>query len=174
MKCRTQKFLFVAVCLLASTLLGQVLKGSISGTVIDPQGAVVPAAQVKATNTDTGAVYTTTSDNAGLFRFNLIPSGSYKVEISAPGFSGTLENGVAVAAGVDSSLGSVKLSVGQASTTVEVSAEAPLIETTQAQVTNTIAGTALHTFAGIQEHEGLDNIALSVPGVTAARDNGFS
>ncbi|HET6842713.1 MAG TPA: carboxypeptidase regulatory-like domain-containing protein [Candidatus Angelobacter sp.] len=175
MKRGTHKFLFLmAMCLLTGILLGQVLKGSISGTVIDPQGAVVPAAQVKATNTDTGAVYTTTSDNAGLFRFNLIPSGSYKVEISSPGFSGTLENGVAVAAGVDSSLGSVKLSVGQASTTVEVSAEAPLIETTQSQVTNTVSGTALHTFAGIQENEGLDNIATSIPGVTAARDNGFS
>ncbi len=175
MKCGKYNFLFLmAVCLLAGALLGQVLKGSISGTVVDPQGAVVPAAQVKATSTDTGAVFTTTSDHAGLFRFNLIPAGSYKVEIAAPGFSGTVENGVAVAAGVDSSLGSVKLSVGQASVTVEVSAESPLIETTQAQVTNTIAGTALHTFAGIQENEGLDNIALSVPGVTAARDNGFS
>src|SRR5215831_389520 len=66
--------------------LGQVLKGSISGTVTDPQGAVISGAQVKATHLDTGAVYTTTSDSSGLFRFNALTAGGNKVEISAQGF----------------------------------------------------------------------------------------
>jgi hypothetical protein len=49
--------------------------------------------------------------------------------------------------------------VGDATTTVEVTDEAPLIETTQAQITNTFSGTALTNFAGIQENQGLDNLA---------------
>lgn len=154
--------------------VGQVLKGSISGTVLDPQGAVVSGAQVKATNAATGVNLTTTSDNSGFFRFSLIPTGDYKVEVSAQGFKTAVQNNVYVAAGRDSGLGGVKLTVGETSTTIEVSGAAPLIETTQSQVTNTFAGTTLSTFAGIQENQGLDNLALFVPGVVAARDNGFS
>ena len=154
--------------------VGQVLKGSISGTVTDPQNAVVSGATVKATNADTGAVYTTTSDSSGLFRFNLIPAGTYKVEVSSQGFKTAVENSIPVTAGVDRTLGSVKLSVGEASTTVEVAAAAPLIDTTQSQVTNTFSGVQLQTFTGIQENEGLDNLALFVPGVTNTRDNNFS
>jgi carboxypeptidase family protein len=154
--------------------VGQVLKGSISGTVLDPQGAVVSGAQVKATNLATGIALTTTSDNAGLFRFSLIPAGEYKVEVSAQGFKTAVQSNVAVAAGRDSSLGGVHLTVGETSTTIEVSAAAPLIETTQAQVTNTFSGTALTSFAGIQENQGLDNLALFVPGVVSVRDNSFS
>src|SRR5579872_39723 len=154
--------------------MGQVLKGSISGTVADPQGAVVSGAQVKATQTDTGAVYTTTSDSSGLFRFNLIPAGTYKVEISAQGFKTTVQNNVPVSPGSDQGMGSLKLAVGGASETLEVTAAAPLIETTQAQVTNTFTGVTLQTFAGVQENEGLDNLALFVPGIVSSRDNNFS
>jgi len=152
---------------------GQVLKGSISGTVVDQQGAVVSGAQVKATNTSTGTPMATTTDGSGSFHFNLIPVGDYKVEVSAPQFKTAVQNNVLVTAR-DTNLGTIKLSVGEASTTVEVTAEAPLIETNNAQVTNTFAGTTLTTFAGVQENEGLDNLALFVPGVVSVRDNSFS
>ena len=171
------KLILVATCLMLLWCIpsfGQVLKGSISGTAVDQNGAVVPGAQVKATNTGTNAVLTTTTDNSGSFRFNLIPAGEYKLEISAQHFKTAVQNGVLVSAGRDSGLGQVRLSVGEASTTVEVTADAPLIETTQAQVTNTFSGVALSTFAGIQENQGLDNLAVFVPGVSSARDNGFS
>ena len=170
-------FLLVAACLVLVWCIpsvGQVLKGSISGTVTDPQGAVVSGAQVKATNPATGVSLNTTSDSSGFFRFSLIPTGDYKVEVSAQGFKTAVQNNILVSAGRDSGLGGIKLTVGETSTTIEVSAAAPLIETTQSQITNTFAGTALTTFAGIQENEGLDNLALFVPGVVAARDNGFS
>jgi len=154
--------------------MGQVLKGSISATVTDPEGAVISGAQVKATNLATGTVSATTTDNSGLFRFNLIPVGDYRIEVTAPGFKTALENNIAVAAGRDSGLGSIKLSVGETSTTVEVSGEAPLIESTAAQVTNTFSGLALRQFSGIQENQGLDSLALFVPGVVTVRDNSFA
>src|ERR1700757_1675897 len=119
---------------------GQLLKGSISGNAVDPEGAVITGAQVRATGTATGAVITTTSDNSGLFRFSLIPPGEYKIEISAPGFNTAVQNGVLVTAVRHTGLGSIKLALGEANTTVEVTAEAPLIESTQSQVTNTFAG----------------------------------
>lgn len=168
-----QLIVFLALVSCVATM-GQVLKGSISGTAADPNGAVIPGATVKATNSDTGAVLKTTTNNEGVFRFSLIPAGNYKLEITAPGFQTVAQNGVVVVAGRDSSLNIVKLTVGEASTTVEVTAEAPLIESTQSQVTNTFTGTQLSTFAGVQENEGLDNLALFVPGVGASRDNNFS
>ncbi|HEX2328721.1 MAG TPA: TonB-dependent receptor [Candidatus Angelobacter sp.] len=164
----------VIVLLVTGTLIAQVLKGSISGTAVDPQGAVVAGANVQATQLSTGTTFTTTSDSAGLFRFNLIPAGEYKITLAAQGFNSTVQNGVVVAAGRDTGLGTLKLAVGQASTTVEVTAQAPLIESTQAQITNTFAGNQLSTFAGVQENQGLDNLALFVPGVSSSRDNNFS
>jgi hypothetical protein len=168
------KLILVATCLaLCIPSFGQVVKGSISGTVTDPQGAVVSGAQVKATNTATGAPLTTTTDGSGLFHFNLIPVGEYKVEVSATGFKTAVQNNILVTSR-DSNLGAIKLTVGETNTTVEVTAAAPLIETNNAQVTNTFAGTTLATFAGVQENEGLDNLALFVPGVVSVRDNSFS
>ena len=168
-----QLMVFLALISCIATM-GQVLKGSISGTAADPNGAVIPGASVKATNTDTGTELKTTTNNEGVFRFNLIPSGNYKLEITAPGFQTVVQNGIVVVAGRDSSLNIVKLTVGEASTTVEVTAEAPLMETTQSQVTNTFTSSVLSTFAGVQDNEGLDNLALFVPGVGASRDNNFS
>src|ERR1041385_43299 len=174
---RKRHIVALITCLIVAfsiSLSAQLLKGSVSGTASDPEGAVISGATVKATNIATGTVLTTTTDNSGLFRFSLIPTGEYKIEISAPNFNSALQNGVLVTAGRDTGLGSIKLALGQASTTVEVTANAPLIETTQAQVTNTFAGVQLNTFAGIQENEGLDNLALFVPGVVSSRDNNFS
>jgi hypothetical protein len=154
--------------------VGQVVKGSISGSVTDPQGAVVSGAQVKAKSVETGVVFATTSDSAGLYRFNLIPVGTYTVEITSQGFKTTTQSNVQVGAGRDTGLGAIRLSVGEASTTIEVTGEAPLIETTQSQITSTFTGQTLSTFAGIQENQGLDRLALFVPGVVASRSDNFS
>src|SRR6476469_1050259 len=103
------KLILVATCLaLCIPSFGQVLKGSISGTAVDQQGAVVSGAQVKATNVATNNVLTTTTDSSGLFRFNLIPAGEYKIEISAPNFKTSVQNNVMVSSGRDSGLGSVR------------------------------------------------------------------
>jgi hypothetical protein len=154
--------------------VGQVVKGSISGSVTDPQGAVVSGAQVKAKNVETGVVFPTTTDSAGFFRLNLLPVGTYTLEVASQGFKTTTENNVVVGVGRDTGLGAIHMSVGEASTTVEVTADAPLIETTQSQISSTFAGQTLNTFAGIQENQGLDRLALFVPGVAATRSDNFS
>ena len=180
---RFYRFGFASLALALAILLlpaagnnafAQVSKGSISGTVTDPQSLAVAGAQVKATQVGTGAVFTTTSDSSGTFRLNLLPVGTYKLEITAQGFKTRLQPGIEVNAGEDRGLSSVKLEIGAVGETIEVSAAPPLIETSQAQVTSTFSGTTLETFAGIQENQGLDNLALFVPGVASVRDNAFS
>ena len=79
-----------------------------------------------------------------------------------------------VTAGVDTGLGTLKLEVGSASETVEVSASTPLVETTQAQITTTFESTYLNNIPGVQENQGLDNLAVLLPGVSASRDANFS
>ena len=168
-----QLIVFMALISCVATM-GQVSKGSISGTAVDPNNAVIPGATVTATDLHTGVAFKTTTDSSGLFRLNLIPSGEYKVEIAAAGFQTASQNNILVSAGGNSSLGTVKLTVGEATTTVEVTAEAPLIETNQSQVSTTFTGAQLATFVGVQENEGLDNLAIFVPGVSPSRDNNFS
>ncbi len=160
--------------ILCAAAVGQVLKGSISGTVTDPQGAVIKDAKVKTTNTATLNELTAATDSAGQFRFNLIPAGDYTVEVSAAGFKTMKQTHVTVVASNDTGLGALKLEVGDISTTVEVTAATPLIESTQAQVTNTFSGQTLSAMPGVQANEGLDNAALFVPGVSSSRDNNFS
>src|SRR5215472_15157088 len=167
----------VAACLIliwCIPAVGQVLKGSMVGTVADQQGAVLSGAQVRATELATGKTLTTSTDSSGTFRFNLITAGGYKIEVSASHFKTQVETDIVVTAGSERGLGTIKLTVGETSTTVEVTAAAPLIDPTAPQVTNTFSGSVLQSFAGVQENQGLDNLALFVPGVTNARDNGFS
>src|SRR5215470_2129102 len=136
-----------AVLLMALTLcisaFGQVDKGSISGTVTDPQSAVVAGATVKATNTANGQVFTTTSDSTGSYRFNLVPTGTYNLQVNAQGFKTTEVRGVIIGAGDDKGLAPVKLAVGGSAETVEVTAEGTLVETTTPQVSNVISGELL-------------------------------
>src|SRR5271156_7053116 len=81
---------------------------------------------------------------------------------------------VAISAGADLGLGNVTIQLGQASTTVEVTANTSLIESSEAQVSNTFTSEQLATFPAIAANQGLDYLALQVPGVAASRDNTFS
>ncbi|MFZ1918921.1 MAG: TonB-dependent receptor [Terriglobales bacterium] len=154
--------------------LAQVTKGSISGNVADPTGAVVVGAEVRASNAATGQVATTTSDNSGLFKLPLLAVGAYRVQVSKAGFKAASVASVQVTPGVDAGLGTLKLEIGAATETVEVLAGTPLVETTQAQVTDTFSATELNSLPGIGGNEGLDNMAILLPGVSMARDVGFS
>ena len=165
----------VVVLVLSGVLVSaQVSKGSISGTVIDPSGAAVPDAEIKATALDTNQSITTTSGSTGAFKVSLLPVGAYRLEVSKSGFRKASMSSVSVTPGVDTGLGGIKLDIGSASETVEVSAATQLVETTQAQITNTFESTYLENIPGIQENQGLDILAVLLPGVSATRDLGFS
>ncbi|HXJ91949.1 MAG TPA: TonB-dependent receptor [Terriglobia bacterium] len=153
---------------------GQVVKGSISGTVVDATGAVVPGAEIAASNRETGAQYSTVTDQSGLFHIALVGIGSYTVEVRKTGFRALTLGDVSVQASQDAALGNLTLEIGQATTSVEVTAAPPLMETTQAQVTNTVSSSTIQSFPGINLNNGLDVLALQTPGVVATRDLGFS
>jgi hypothetical protein len=130
--------ILVALVLLAVAGNAQTFRGAINGTVTDPSGAVVTGANVKATNTGTGVAQTSTTTGDGEFSFQDLPLGTYKIEVSAPGFRPATFDNVSVTAGSAYTL-PVKLSPGSAGTTVvEVSAAALVLDTTTATQDNVI------------------------------------
>ena len=71
---------------LAVSIVYASVTASISGTVSDPTGAVIPGAAVTAHNTDTGIDSTTQSNAQGFYNFPALPTGKYEVRIKATGF----------------------------------------------------------------------------------------
>ncbi|HUI43467.1 MAG TPA: TonB-dependent receptor [Terriglobia bacterium] len=176
------KLLVSSLALVALFLLGpgpnrlaaQVVKGSISGTVADPSGALVSGAAVKATNEATEELRIGETDQTGMFHLSLLSPGSYKLEISKAGFQTLSLTGVSVQASQDTGLASLSLRLGSTSTTIEVTAAPPLLHSTQAQITNTISTNTIEAFPAIDLNTGLDVLALQLPGVVNDRDNSFS
>jgi hypothetical protein len=148
----------------------QVTKGSISGSVIDASGALIADATLKATNTQTGTLLQAISDKSGGFHFNMLPPGTYRIEISKNDFSPRKLENIVVSTSMDTGLGVLSLGVAGERSTVEVTASTTLIEVTQAQVTNTFSARSIVQFAGVNENQGLDNLALLLPGINASRD----
>lgn len=163
------------VCVLSAiAMVAQVVTGSISGTVEDQTGAVVSGAKVTLTNEGNNAKQEATTSDTGAFRFTLLSVGRYDLDVSKSGFRNLKVTGAAVDANIEHGLGALKMELGQASESVEVTAAPPLVESTQAQISTDITGEALQTFAGVGENEGLDFLALTLPGVGASRDNNFA
>ena len=150
-------------------------RGTITGTITDPTGAVVPNASVTITSIGTGVSRTSTSNSAGIYRFEAVDLGNHTVAAQAPGFATMRKSGIAVHAArvleVD-----FTLQVGQVNDTVVVEASAAEIGLqTSEQVRG--AHIAVHAISSLPV-AGLDTLTLAqtVPGVlisgqgTAARN----
>ncbi|MBV9678544.1 MAG: carboxypeptidase regulatory-like domain-containing protein, partial [Acidobacteriaceae bacterium] len=83
------------VCVTAAAF-GQLYTGSITGTVKDPTGAVVPNANVTITDVGKGFNYTATTDNGGIFTVKNLPPATYKERVEAPGFTPFERNNIVV------------------------------------------------------------------------------
>ena len=125
------------IVLLAIAGQAQTFRGAINGTVVDPTGAVVAGATVRATNNGTGVVLTSVTTSDGQFAFQDLPLGSYTITVTASGFEQITVANVNVTAGQVYTL-PVKLTMGQQSTTVEVSAAAVALDPTTSTQTMTI------------------------------------
>jgi len=106
-------------------------RATIVGTITDQNGASIPNAAVKATNIETNAVTTTTSNGAGLYTLPFLPVGKYQISISANGLKTALRDGVELRVGDRIQL-DFSLEVGNVTETVNVTADAPLLETATA------------------------------------------
>lgn len=115
----------------------QTVYGSITGTVTDPSGAVIPNAKIQAQEEQTGTTFNTVSTSAGAFSFPQMPVGSYDVTVTAPGFKATKLTGVHVDLQVTTSV-PIKLLVGTAVQSVTVNGSALTLQTATSDVTGSI------------------------------------
>src|SRR5262244_1245245 len=104
--------------LAASGLFAQSNQGTITGTISDPTGAVVPTAQIEVKNQDTGIVYRGGPSSTGNFVIPA-PAGNYELSVNAAGFKKFIQQNIQVIVAVDTRK-DVVLEVGQASEVVTV------------------------------------------------------
>lgn len=119
-------------------------QGTVSGITSDPSGAVLPGSSLTLTNTATGETFNATSNGAGLFVFPVLPVGSYKLLATHSGFSDLEENNIRVTVGSKINL-PITLGVASGKETVQVSAEAPVVETTRTSVSDTVNDREIQT-----------------------------
>ena len=127
--------LFVALALAPLASFGQAISGNIVGTITDSTGAAITTADITATNVATGVVATAKPNGAGEYRFDNLLVGTYKISVKAAGFR-TVNVQVEVQLNTTGTA-NVALVPGATTETVEVSGEAPIIDTTTAQLQTT-------------------------------------
>jgi len=144
---------------------------TLTGTVVDKTGAVVPNAKIVVTEEASGVVRSITSDERGFFSLVGVPVSVYDVQVSAPGFNSLLRKGVAVHINDQIELKGIVLSVAATSISVVVTAEADeLTPTTSGEVSYTISDTQLHNL-NIEGRSAIELLGL-IPG--AANTGSFN
>jgi len=134
-------FTFI-VLLLPACASAQVLTGTLTGTVTDSTDAVVPNAEITATELGTGSVHKEKTDQSGVYAINGLSNGMYKVTVEFPGFSKTEVNHVEIFVSQTSRV-NVKLEIAKTGTEVLVEAQQSAVQSDSAELKNTVTSAAL-------------------------------
>ena len=130
------------LCLLALLVFSPALlaqNGSMQGTVVDAQGALIPNATIRATDQQKGILAREVQSNAsGEFQLQPLAAGTYTIEITAPGMTTLKRENVLLELSQDLNLGSTTLTIGSQDTTVTVDTQPNLIETTSSEHSDVI------------------------------------
>lgn len=155
--------LFVVVLTLAAMCFGQELAATLTGTVTDSTGAVLPGAVIVVHSQETGAdIRTAVTGDAGSFNITNIPAGRYTVTVKNPGFQNFVANNVILNVAEKHTF-DVQLKTGKATETVEVTAENTPIQTTTAEESGTVTGDQVRGLA--LNNRNFEQLVLLQPGV---------
>lgn len=132
LRCFVQFLCMLIAC--TGTMYGQVDTASISGFVTDPSGGVVPSVQIVATHSGTGMRRTTTANAQGAYVLNALPIGTYSIEAEAAGFKRAILRDFGPLTVGQSARANLTLELGQLAEQVQVTAEAPVIESENANI----------------------------------------
>jgi hypothetical protein len=160
--------MIVAMCLVSAVSItyAQATDGNLVGTTQDASGAGITGAQLTAVHHDTGIVHNTITDASGLYRFNNLPAGAYRLSTTAVGFSpATLEN-VTIELN-KTTTANLTLQVGAVTTQVEVTEAPALIDTTTAQINATFSTRQTLDLPTSSLVLGVVNLSLLNAGVTS-------
>src|SRR5204863_9551784 len=123
-------------CLTRIRAFAQSNQGTITGSVSDPAGAVVPGAQLEIKNTATGVVYRGGTSGTGNYVLP-VPSGTYEISVTAAGFKKYVQQNVQVVSATDTRK-DVRLEIGAATESVTISDSAPLLKTESGEVSHLV------------------------------------
>src|SRR6266849_8825609 len=116
---------------------GQEVTAAIVGTVTDPSGAPIKDADVTATDTERGTVRPAKTNDAGAYNITRLPVGTYSLKVTAPGFQTSAHQAFTLVLNQTARV-DVQMKVGQVSETVEVTGDAPVLQTERAEVSTII------------------------------------
>jgi len=139
-KWRMSLLVLLAFGLSGTRVLAQVPTGTIEGTVKDSQGLSIAGATVILTNEGTAKAQTDTTSSRGAFQFTYLNVGVFKVEISKAGFKTSVVNGIKLDTATEYSVPPVTLEIGAVSDTITIEADADLVRTAGAELTDTVEG----------------------------------
>src|SRR5690348_1192954 len=144
---------FVAIS--STGLFAQSDRGTITGTVSDPAGAVIANAAVQARNTETGGTYPVAASSTGNYTIPQLPAGTYELSVMVPGFKTVVRPGLIIQAAQTIRV-DVTMQVGNTTESITVNAEAPLLKTESGELSNTVST------------ETLDNLPLQMVGTNSS------
>src|SRR5437763_13639801 len=163
--CKTLRFCFatfvlLAICALSAMAQGTVT-GAVGGVVTNPNKEVVPGATITVKNSGTAKEDTATADGEGRFKVTNLQPGNYSVTINASGFAPFTQENVVVEVGRETTL-EVGLSLQGVTGTVQVTAEAPVINTTQQDFSTNVNQVSLNNLP--TNGRRWSNLAILTPG----------
>jgi len=129
--------LLIGLVSLGKPVLGQGTNGSLTGQVTDSSGAAIPNAAVTLTNVGTNLVLSQVTDGQGVYLFSLVPPGNYMLAVKAATFAGYVQKGIAINANLYATQ-NVQLKVASTGETINVTANAELIDTSTAELGMTV------------------------------------
>jgi carboxypeptidase family protein/TonB-dependent receptor-like protein len=155
--------MLTTACLFGVTVLAQQYTGSVTGTVTDPSGAVVPNAQLRLVDEQKGFSFTAVSDSTGGYVIRAVPPGTYKLSVEAQGFRTETQSGIKVDVSQNVTA-NFALQIGAVSQSVEIAGTAPLLSTQDAVTGQTVDRKFINDLPLISRS--VTDLAYLTPGVT--------
>ena len=133
------RFSFIVGCLFISavTAFAQTDRGTITGTVSDATGAIIPGASIQARNTQTGAIHQAGTSETGNFTLGQLPAATYELSAELPGFKKFVRTGIIVSVASVIRI-DIRLEVGAAGESVTVEAASPLLKTESGEISHNV------------------------------------
>ncbi|MES2390193.1 MAG: TonB-dependent receptor [Acidobacteriota bacterium] len=154
------------------SISSQEVRGVITGQISDPGGAVLPAAKITVQEAGTGVAIQTKSNHDGLYEVPFLLPGSYTVAVEAAGFERTVHQNIRVDSGARVTV-DLTLTVGAATTTVDVPSGTPLVETTNTDISQLIPQEVV-TDVAASIYRNAANFVRLAPGVTGQAEGTYT
>jgi hypothetical protein len=161
----------LALLLTCNLVVAQEVSAGITGRITDPTGAAIVGAQVTARDVQRGTVWPTQTNQEGIYAFPRIPAGTYEVKVEAKGFKTAVRSNTVLEVNQRARL-DMSMELGALAETIEVSGEAPLLNTDTTIVGSTLTSNTIVNAPLITRN--YISLTLLAPGVTTTDPSAFN